>query len=124
MDCRHEQVCHAVADCPSGSQCTIATTDTAESGSANSSYTLKTMVESTQQRNFDHIFVSIPIYIGTEKEEFELIERLKTACLQSERNICTETMGKARGDVRTCLMGLLVNLLWSSVQQELKKCFF
>ena len=32
-------------------------------------------------------------------------------------------LGKAEGNVRTCPMGLPVNLLWSMVQQELKRCF-
>ena len=31
---------------------------------------LKTLAEPTEQRNFDHIFVSIPIYDGTKKEIF------------------------------------------------------
>ena len=32
--------------------------------------TLRTLAVSTQQRNFDHIFVSIPIYDGTKKKNF------------------------------------------------------
>ena len=32
--------------------------------------TLKSLAESTQQRNFHHIFPSIPIYDGTNKEGF------------------------------------------------------
>ena len=32
--------------------------------------TLKSSAESAQQRNFDHIFASIPIYDGTNEEEF------------------------------------------------------
>ena len=57
--------------------------------------TLKTLTESTQQRNFDHIFVSIQIYDGTKKEGFfEWIERLKAACLQ-RRDILTEALSKA-----------------------------
>ena len=31
---------------------------------------LKSLAESTKQKNFDHIFTSIPIYDGTNKEEF------------------------------------------------------
>ena len=75
---------------------------------------LITLAESTQQRNFDNIFESIPIYDGTEKEGiFEWIERLEAACLQSRGDIHTEVSGKAGGDIRTCLMGLLMILLWS-----------
>ena len=32
-------------------------------------------------------------------------------------------LGKAGVEVSTCLMGLPINQLWRSVQQELKRCF-
>ena len=57
------------------------------------------------------------------KDFFEWVERLEAIFLQSGRDIHTEALGKAGGNIRTCLMGLPVNLLWSSVQQELKRCF-
>ena len=86
--------------------------------------TLKTLAETTEQRNFDNIFASISIYDGTEKEGFfKWIERLAAACLQSRRDIHTEALGKAGGDIKTCLMDLPMNVLLSLVQQELKRCF-
>ena len=43
---------------------------------------LKSLAESTQQRNFDHIFASIPIYDGSNIEEFfKWVERLEATCL-------------------------------------------
>ena len=76
----------------------------------------KSLAESTQQRNFDHIFASISIYYGTNKEEFfKWVERLEAACLHSRRDIHTDALGIAGGNTRTCLIGLPVNLLWSSV---------
>ena len=85
---------------------------------------LRSLAESTQQRNFNHIFVSILTYDGTNKGGFfEWVQRLEAACLQSRRDIHIEALGKAGGNVRTCIMGLPVNLLWSSVQQELRRCF-
>ena len=51
------------------------------------------------------------------------IVRLKASCLQAEEDICTEVLSKAGGNVRTFLMGVQVNLLWSSVWQELKRWF-
>ena len=84
---------------------------------------LKSLAKLTQQRNFDHIFGSIPIYDGTNKEGYsKWVETLEAACLQSGRN-CTDVLGKAGDIVWTCLMGLPVNLLWSSMWQELKRCF-
>ena len=70
------------------------------------------LTESTQQRNSDHIFASILTYDGTNKEGiFEWVERLEAVCLQSERDIHTEVLGKAGGHVRTCLMVLPIHLL-------------
>ena len=85
---------------------------------------LRSLAESTQQRNLDHIFVSILTYDGTNKEVFfKWVERWEAASLLSRSNIHTEALGTAGGDVRTCFMGLPMNLLWSSVQQECKRCF-
>ena len=39
---------------------------------------------------------------------------LQSACLQNGRNIYNETLGKVRGDVRTCLIGLPKLLLCCS----------
>ena len=70
---------------------------------------LRSLAESTQQRKFDHIFISIPIYDGTNREVFlEWVKRLEAACLQSGRDSCMEALGKAEGNVRTFLMELPV----------------
>ena len=79
-------------------------------------HALRSLTESTQQRNFDHIFMSMPIHDGTNKEGFfECVERLEAACLQSRRDIHTYMLGKVGGNIRTYLKGLPVNLLWNSV---------
>ena len=52
---------------------------------------LQQLATSTYQRNFDHIFASIPIYDGSNREDFfPWLERLETACFYSGRNIKTE----------------------------------
>ena len=78
----------------------------------------KILAESTQQRNFDHIFVSI--LINDEPRELDFQVDRKAACLQSRREIHTEVLSKAGGDVRTFLMGLAVNLPWSSVCDKIQ----
>ena len=46
------------------------------------------------QRNFDHIFASIPIYDGSDREGFfPWLECLEAACFYSGRNIKTEALG-------------------------------
>ena len=85
---------------------------------------LRSLAESTQQRNFEDIYASILTYDGTNKGGFfKWVERLEPASLQNGRDIYTEVLDKAEGNVRTCLMGLPVNLLWSTVWQEVKGCF-
>ena len=45
----------------------------------------------TYQRNFDHIFASISIYDGSDREGFfPWLEHLEAACFYSGRNIKTE----------------------------------
>ena len=45
---------------------------------------LRALNESTQQRTFDHIFTSIPVFDGTNKEKnFKLVQMLESACLHS-----------------------------------------
>ena len=82
--------------------------------------TLKSLPVTAQQRNFDHIFMHIPVFDGTKKDFFEWIERLESAGLQSGSDIHNEALGKINSDKRTCLLGLHMTLLGSSIRKELK----
>ena len=73
-------------------------------------------MDSTQQKDFDHIFVSLPDVGGTKNEDFfEWVKRLESACLQGGRDTHNKAPRKVEGDVRTYLMVLPVTLLWSLV---------
>ena len=51
---------------------------------------LQQLATSTYQRNFDHIFASIPIYDGSDREGFfPWLKCLELACFYSGRNIKT-----------------------------------
>ena len=55
--------------------------------------------------NFDHIFASIPIYDGSNREGFfPLLECLEAACFYSRRNIKTEALGRSAGPVQNVIM--------------------
>ena len=57
---------------------------------------LQQLATSTYQRNFDHIFVSIPIYDRSDRDGFfPWLECLETACFYSRRNIKTEALGRS-----------------------------
>ena len=46
------------------------------------------------------------------KKDFWMGRKVEAPHLKSRRDIQTEVLGKAGGDMRTCLMDLPVNLLW------------
>ena len=82
------------------------------------------MATSTYQRNSDHIFASIPIYDGSNWEDFfPWLERLEAACFYSGRNIKTEALGRSAGPVQNIIMALLNACSWKVIREELKRCF-
>ena len=68
---------------------------------------LQQLATSTYQHNFEHIFISIPIYDGSDREGFFLwLECLEAACFYIGRNIKTEALGRLAGPVQNVIMAL------------------
>ena len=68
---------------------------------------LQQLATSTYQCNFNHIFASIPIYDGSEREGFfSWLEFLEAACFYSRWNIKTEALGRSAGPVQNIIMAL------------------
>ena len=85
---------------------------------------LHQLANSTHQRNYDHIFASIPIYDGSNREEFFLwLDHLEAACYYCGRDIKTEALGRSAGPVQNVIMALPHNKSWSAIREELKHCF-
>ena len=85
---------------------------------------LQQLATSTHQRNFDHIFVSIPIYDGSDREGFfPWLECLEAACFYSGRNIKTEALGRSIGLIQNVIMALPNARSWRPIREELKRCF-
>ena len=85
---------------------------------------LHQLVNSTHQRNYDHIFASIPIYDGSNREElFPWLDRLEAACYYCGRDIKTEALGRSAGPVQNVIMVLPHNKSWLAIREELKRCF-
>ena len=85
---------------------------------------LQQLATSTYQRNFDHIFASIPIYDGSDWEGFfPWLEHLEAACFYSGRNIKTEALGRSAGPVQNIIMALPNAHSWKAIREELKRCF-
>ena len=85
---------------------------------------LHQLANSTHQRNYDHIFASIPIYDGSNREEFfPWLDRLEAACYYCGRDIKTKALGRSAGPVQNVIMALPHNKSWSAIREELKWCF-
>ena len=81
---------------------------------------LQQLATSTYQRNFDHIFASILIYDGSDREGFLLwLECLEAACFYSGRNIKTEALGRSAGPVQNVIMALPNTRSWKAIREEL-----
>ena len=85
---------------------------------------LQQLATSTYQRNFDHIFASIPIYDGSDREGFfPWLKCLEAACFYSGRNIKTEALGRSAGSIQNVIMALPNARSWRPIKEELKRCF-
>ena len=86
--------------------------------------TLQQLANLTYQRNFNHIFASIPIYDGSDREGFfPWLECLEAACFYSRRNMKTEALGRLAGPVQNVIMALPHARSWRAIREELKRCF-
>ena len=85
---------------------------------------LHELANSTHQRNYDHIFASIPVYDGSNRDDFfPWLDRLEAACYHCGRDIKTEALGRSAGPVQNVIMALPQNKPWSAIREELKRCF-
>ena len=85
---------------------------------------LQQLVTSMYQCNFDHIFASIPIYDGSDREGFfPWLEYLEAACFYSGKDINTEALGTSAGPVQNVIMALPNARSWKAIREELKRCF-
>ena len=85
---------------------------------------LQQLATSMHQCNCDHIFASIPIYDGSDREGFfPRLECLEAACFYSTRNIKTEALGRSAGPVQNVIMALSNAHSWKAIREELKRCF-
>ena len=85
---------------------------------------LEQLATSSYQRNFDHIFASIPIYDRSDREGFfPWLECLEAACFYSGRNIKTKALGRSAGPVQNVIMALFNARSWRAIREELKRCF-
>ena len=80
---------------------------------------LQELTTSMYQHNFDHIFTSIPIYDGSDREGFfPWLECLEAACFYSQRNIKMEALGRSAGPVQNVIMALTNARSWKAIRED------
>ena len=85
---------------------------------------LQQLATSTYQRNFNHIFASIPIYDRSDRQGFfPWLECFEAACFYSGRNIKTNVLGRSTGPIQNVIIALPNARSWKSIIEELKRCF-
>ena len=83
---------------------------------------LQQLATSTYQRNFNHIFASIPIYDRSDREGFfPWLEHLEAAYFDSRRNIKTEALGRSAGPVQNVIMALPNARSWRPIREEFEE---
>ena len=71
---------------------------------------LHELANSTHQRSYDHIFASISVYDGSNRDDFfPWLDRLEAACYYCGQDIKTETLGRSAGPVQNVIMALPQN---------------
>ena len=85
---------------------------------------LQQLATSTYQQNFDHIFTSIPINGGSDREGFfPWLEHLEAACFYSGRNIKTGSFRKISRTSTKYHIGFAKFSFLESNQRRVKKMF-
>ena len=87
---------------------------------------MRDLFESAHQRNYDYLFVNIPVYDGAGKEELESwLDQIEIACQIAgrEQDIKKVALGKSKGPALDALRSLDNAAPWGIVKDELQKCF-
>ena len=82
------------------------------------------LVENTQQREFDKLFDSIPVYDGEDPEKFEpWLSKLESACLVGKRDVREVAICSSTGPVLEVLNSIEDKEDWATHRDELRCCF-
>ena len=85
---------------------------------------MRDLFESTRQRNYDYLFVNIPVYDGASKDELEAwLDQIEIACPGREQDIKKVALGKSKRVALDALRSLDNAAPWGIVKDELRRCF-
>ena len=82
------------------------------------------LVENTQQREFDKLLDSIPVYDWEDPEKFEpWLSKLESACLVGKRDVREVAICSSTGPVLEVLNSIEDKEDWATHRDELRRCF-
>ena len=87
---------------------------------------MRDLFESTRQRNYDYLFVNIPVYDGANKDELEAwLDQIEIACQIAgrEQDIKKVTLAKSKGAALDALRSSDNAAPWGIIKDELQRCF-
>ena len=87
---------------------------------------MRDLFESTRQRNYDYLFMNIPVYDGASKDELETwLDQIEIPCqiASREQDIKKVALGKSKGAALDALRSLDNAAPWGIVKDELRRCF-
>ena len=87
---------------------------------------MRDLFKSTRQRNYDYLFVNIPVYDGASKDEIEAwLDQVEIACQIAgrEQDIKKVALGKSKGAALDTSRSLDNAAPWGIVKDELLRCF-
>ena len=85
---------------------------------------LKELAQTYQQRDYDRLYNSIPIYNGEDPGMCEIwIEKLETACRTGGRDIRDVAITCAEGPVLEVINSVEEDADWPEIKEEIRRCF-
>ena len=85
---------------------------------------LKELAQTYQQRDYDRLYNSIPIYNGEDPAMCEVwIEKLETACRTGGRDIRDVAITCAEGPVLEVINSVEEDADWPEIKEEIRRCF-
>ena len=84
---------------------------------------MQDMAQANFQMKFDHMFISVPIYDGTDPNTFDdWLYQIESLCEMSHRNVRIELMGQASAQVKCIIRSIPLDIEWEVACRELKRC--
>ena len=81
------------------------------------------MANANFQMKFDHMFASVPMYDGTDRDTFDdWLYQIESLCEMSHRDIRIELMGRASAQVKRIIRSTPLDIEWEVACRELKRC--